>query len=142
MPIYERFCKYGRCYYFNNKNTNASEAERQCTGIFGPNTNGKLAEPVNERLFSLMYEQSLRILGAGSKIHMGFKKLTNDSGTFIVQSSNGTEAWDICNRKIVSRYFPRLYIISETEIPTSWVFLAANARLLGNSLVVTPLIRM
>ena len=87
---------------------------------------------------------SLRIFGAGSKIHMGFKKLTNDSGTFIVQSSNGTEAWDICNRNVVSRYFPRLYIISEIEIPSSWVFLVADAQLLGTSLAVTqmPLIRM
>ena len=56
---------------------------------------------------------------------MGFKKLTNDSGTFIVQSSNGTEAWDICNRNVVSRYFPRLYIISVIEIPVSWVYLVA-----------------
>ena len=91
-----------------------------------------------------MYEHSLRIFGAGSKIHMGFKKLTNDSGTFVVQSSNGTETWDICDRKVVSRYFPRLYIISEIEIPSSRVFLVADARLLETSLAVTrmPLIRI
>ena len=70
-----------------------------------------------------MYENSLLIFGAGSKIHMGFKKFTNESGTFIVQSSNGTETWDICNRNVESRYWPRLYIISELEIPASRIYL-------------------
>merc|ERR1712025_599148 len=46
---------------------------------------------------------------------MGFKKLTNDSGTYVVQSSNGTETWDICARKVVSRYFPRYHYKTKGE---------------------------
>ena len=79
-----------KCYFFEKSKKSVDKAQQNCRNVFGPNTIGKLAEPITEETLKKIQEASREIYGEGKDVLTGFKK-TDNEGLKIIHSSTGLQ---------------------------------------------------